>query len=469
MFDGIITRHLINPDISLKTYSLRDNVLVEQEFNRDDISVLINRAKTYLIKEKNCQPGQTIFLADVLWPSYLAWFFAGAELGLNFVVSEFSVDQNNYKFVEDILFNTYGKIDFYIGVNEHRRQSDTFICRSEFIVSNTALNYPDQSQGNTIWATPDTVLIQATTSGTTGEPKVIKHNHQLFFGLMDRNAKVYGLDNNNRCLHTKILHHGSVIGVYFLPTMKHCRYHYWLNFKDYAIMTEVIQKERIDKVLLFYDMIDNLYHTFNKKVHDDLTMFVLGPTKPSYLQKFVGMFKYQIVSIFGCTETSGPLFLQYFTPSNYRSKLPIDFGLPLDDFYKITVDKEFLTVTMPDGSVVVTGDKFKVDKSFLFLGRGNLYRIKGIKIYPNEINRAIEKFLSTESAVDFDLAVDQEKELLYLRTNKQINLEELNQQLIKEINTSAEISLLVVEDRLKFMGGIKFNAQMFRKYCRTLL
>lgn len=487
----IITRHILHKNLTLTVH----RGLYEIDFYKgSDLIPLINRAKTYLIKEKQCKPGQSIFLTDVTWPSYLAWFFAGAELGLNFIVSEVPLLSNNFDIIGKRLLEKYGTIDFFIGDIRTGKAllGDTF----SDIDKNLLNDYHDESLGNVVHATPDSILIKSVTSGTTGEPKLVTHTHKLFYLLMDRNAKIYNLQTQNRCLHTKILHHGSVIGVFFLPTLKYCARHYWINPSKlpakvgfYAnmettdldldhrnilfsqILTKVINDQLIDRVLLFYDMINILFFNvdrdYNKTNKTKATLYVLSPVKKIILDKLIKEYNFELVSIFGCTESSGPLFLQVLNNENYDSIIENNFGKPLDDFYDLNIlDNQELEITMPDNNKIIPGDRFeKIGDDFYFLGRRNNFKIEGQTILTTLLVDFFESKFNMKIGHDFNLVFDQPNQKIYLRYETPIDLIQLNKELSTILGQAYKIHYQSTDPIKNFMSGIKFDADLFRKIC----
>lgn len=464
--NNLITRHLLNKDLSL---TVQTGLHQTQSCNRETLVSYINRAKTYLIKEKNCQPGQSVFLADIQWPSYLGWFFACAELGLNFVVSDLPMQQNR-TYVGQRLSKIYGKIDFYIGAGS------LGIDQSEDINNRTLEKYLDESCADEFRVEPSMTLIRAMTSGTTGEPKLAEHSHEFFYKLMLRNIDVFGFQQEHRCLHTKILHHGSVVGVYFLPSLKASAAHYWINPVPGAtsikeLLARTVNYHLIDRVLLFYDMIDYLYADADKLKNDYLDIYVLSPVKAEIVDKLVGQLGYEITSIFGCTESSGPLFLQTLTRDDYSSKDLSNFGPALDEFYQLDiVEGELLEVTMPDGSKIRTGDRFKkVGDDFIFLGRNNLFKVRGQTILTNLLVSFLESTLKRTAGHDFNLVFDQANERIFLRIDDYSNLEKLNTEIQQQLGESYCIALISNEPKSNFMSGIKFDADLFRQVCNDIL
>lgn len=473
---GLINREIINPNLVVR--SLFEITGEISQHNYQEIIQYINQAKTYLIKEKNCKEGQKVLLAMSGWPQYLVWFIACAELGMAFVVSDHP-NIENYKSVAKKL-NLYGEIDHLIGRpgSEVLNHYPSIIDR--LIKSDVIFDYKEQDCADVFWARPDSVILYATSSGTTDTPKVISYTQKFFYDLLERNAALYNLKESDRCLHTKGLHHGSVTGVYFLPTLKYCSTHYYA--KSYEESTEnqflkspnwveLIQQEKINRCLLFYNMTDHFVQVANieKKQHNNLTVYVLSKISKNHIDVIVKKFNYKIVSIFGCTETSGPLFLPEITSTNADSYDSTNFGKPLDNFYKIDLDKnEILTVTMPDGSIVSTGDKFyKVNEDYIFAGRENLYRINGSTVYLNTLIEVIEQLLQIKHTEEFDIVFDKEFEKIYIRLDFDINLDDLNHKINSVMNQKQYfISDKIIDPRIKFFAGIKFNPEEIRLRCR---
>lgn len=473
---ALINREILNPNLKIKL--LVDDPNLVSEFTYKDIIRSINQAKSYLIIEKKCKAGQKVLLATSGWPQYLVWFIACAELGMSFVVSDHPNIENSKSVAKKLTL--YGEIDHLIG----RMGSEVLTYYpnliNKLIDRDSYFTYKSQEHANTFWAIPDSIILYATSSGTTDTPKVVSYTQRFFSNLLERNAKLYNLKDTDKCLHTKGLHHGSVTGVYFLPTIKYCANHYYAKSFEEDTVEEMqgkinwvnfIQTEQINRCLMFYDMSDHFvkFADISKKTHDDLTVYVLAKITNSHVDTIVKKFGYKIVSIFGCTETSGPLFLPEINPLNADYYDPLEFGKPLDDFYGIDLDKnQILTVTMPDGNVVSTGDKFhRIKGNYIFAGRENLYRIKGLPVYLNILIEVIEHLLGTKHTEGFDIIFDKEFEKIYIRLDNDTNLDALNYDLTSIIKQKHyAISKKVVGSRNKFFTGIKFDPEIIRLRCR---
>jgi acyl-CoA synthetase (AMP-forming)/AMP-acid ligase II len=472
----MITQNIINKNLTVTSIKLSaDNLsMLKETINYTELILLINQAKHFLL-DKKCKPGQTVILCNQYWPEYLSWFFACAELGLIFVVSDYPKTEAALKKLE-----VYGEIDHIIYDICYPPGFAKF--EHKLINSKDYKTYPTTE--TPILASDDSILLLSTSSGTTGTPKVISHTHKFFYDLLERNNKIYNLKETDKCMHSKNLHHGSVTGVYFLPTIKYCSTHYhvpyrfipngspWPHGEDQFMQTRVnlIQEEKINNCLVFYEQLELLNNLLdlNKKQHTDLTFFVLSKISAHHIDNLVGKFNYTVKSIYGCTETSGPLLLPSFTPGcNLKN-----FGKQLDDHYKLTLDEDsFLTVEMPDGSVVKPGDKFTVQCSdLIFQGRSDLYRINGKVVYLDFFNETLERILNKEKEKDFDIVIDNDRDSIYIRLNADCDLDWLNNMLEKTIGLENYfISKKIIEPRLNFFSGIKFDPESIRIMCRNEL
>ena len=477
----MIDRHSICKNLSVQSLRLTNNNVEKKRSSYEDIIHLIDKCKTYLSKVKGAYRGQKVILTNFYWPEYLGWFYACAELGLSFVISDYPRSEVALKKLD-----IYGDIDWII-YDDHCPAG--FRCYQDKIIDHQEIKNitPDYSIG--IEAEPEDIILYATTSGTTGTPRVIEYTHQFFYDLMERNANLYQLKKGDKCFHSKNLHHGSVLGVYFLPTMKYCQNHYHAPFryilienqeksveeaegKLFEAWVKMIQEEQINKVLLFFNQIDvfKKYLDINSRNHDDLTAFLLTKISQDDIDVLVKKFHYTIKSIFGSTETSGPLFLPEINSQNCNCYDPRNMGEELDNFYKLNLDdKNILNVTMPCGNVVSTGDKFEISNNeWLFKGRDNLYRVNGHPIYIDILNEVISKATGLKKEVEFDVIVDSDKNQIYIRSDVELNLNNLNQTIFSELGLGYYyISKQITGIRSKFFSGIKFDPQSIRMICRN--
>lgn len=471
----IITRDIIADNFSIKVLNPDG---IENTVDKDFIIRAINGAKSYLIKEKNVKPGQKIIIIHNAWPDYVVWFFAAAELGLSFVVSDYPRLNNSVSVQKKL--SLYGSLDLvitYPGVEISNFFSDD---QNKIIEWNEFLTYPPE-RADEIWANEKSILIYSTSSGTTGTPKVIKHSHEFFYRLAKRNAALYNLSLDDRCLHSKSLHHGSVTGVYFLPTIMSCSHHFHTRIhpKTPALpWVRWAEKHNINRLFLMQETIEQFSFNITPSIKNQgkKFLYILSKIDDNSIQKIIYRGGYRISSIFGCTETSGPLFLPTWSHKTKRAILTHYMGKPLDDFYKLTLnDKNLLEVTMPDGEVVCTGDRFEIiDNQWIYRGRENTYKINGVPLYLDLLIDCLENFFKKNHGDFFDLVIDSEHDMIYIRLNSPYKLYKINEHIKKQIvsqddsNNPYIIHKQIIGPRSDFITGIKFDPEEIRIRCRQI-
>lgn len=481
---NLITREILHPDLTVncKVYfkNRNEKINIVKKVTRKEISNDINRAKAFLIQEKKFKRGDKVVLGTSYWPEYLVWFFAVAELGGSFVVSDSPAVYNTK--VIDYRLSLYDKIDHFIYGCQHQSFSslaDVYINELDYV------NYqPVKYISKMRLCEPDDILLYSTSSGTTSIPKVVSHTHEFFFQLMIRNKKVFLLNEEDRCLHSKNLHHGSVLGVYFLPTINYCKSHYWQvistdddwvdNFIDF------IKKYKINRCLLYSNQhLDMISSKLSKNTSSHCIKFnLLSGFSSSTIDHIVGKCKHEIISIFGCTETSGPTFLLNLNADNYSTRKYNNFGTPLDNFYDIFLDNDqLLNVKMPDGTVICTGDQMEIiNGEYHHLRRASGMKINDVPIYQDLLAAALNNFcvpnstIKLKHAVNYDLCLDSDKKLIYIRSDFDLDLRDINRYIETNLETTSyNISYILVDKREKYLGGIKLDAEKLRRDCRLRL
>lgn len=473
-----ITQKILNDDFNLKVLLPSGKLY---PYNRDFIIRCVNGAKTYLIKEKKVKPGQKIILINNAWPFYIIWFLAAADLGLSFVVSDYPKLSNSFSTQKKL--SLYGSIDYVIGNADQDIWHYFIDSESQRIDFEDYFTYSDEYKDE-FWATENSVLIYSTSSGSTGTPKVISHTHEFFYQLAKRNVHLYNLQSYDKCLHSKGLHHGSVTGVYFLPTIIACNHHYYGEIHNEnaippSVWTKMIQDEKISRLFLMNDTLDSFSQNLDceRRKHNNLDVYVLSSITQDSIDNIVRKNKYSIHSIFGCTETSGPLFLQTITPQNVESFERVNMGPLLDHFYHIELNSDnILQVRMPNGDIVSTGDRFSIKNgNYYYEGRTGLYRIGETTIFFNLLIEAVENFLRKSHQTFFDLVIDKEAKKTWIRVDEEINLKRLNKFLKKNIIVppyqfleTYMIHGQIVGSRQQFITGIKFDPEEIRIRCRQI-
>ena len=220
MQNTLITREIINKNIKYSGYDTTDILYDYDYLNRE-----IDKFKNILLKYK-LSPGNNCynFLRGI---DSVALFFACSELGISTAVTDVTwntmmlyFDKTDYIdaktkaispidvcFVDDYSWN---KIQ-----TEDKSREKMFHQLARMTIKYDAECENDYTPNKSILADENSILIKCNSSGTTGTPKSIVHNHSYIKALSERNAKsFYG-----GVMATRRFHHGSSFATFFLPSL----------------------------------------------------------------------------------------------------------------------------------------------------------------------------------------------------------------------------------------------------------
>lgn len=449
----ILTREIINQNIEFIDYS--NNKFLES-YNYNHLCELIDAFKNLLQYTYKCQKGESILLAIKASKVQIGFVIAAAELGLSIVIVDYERHSEwaNVDYVDP-------KTSLLLPINYFILDHDTN-SKIEFlkaVSTNTIIlndHKLDFTKNNSIWCDSDTEIMRCTSSGTTGTPKVIRHSHNFIHALIHRNAKLFegavGMGYN--------LQHGSSFATYFFPALvsksvtKFVNYKYCNNlhvkydvnhlvFPNTYLITRFLQESPIRKT--------------------KLTIHTLSYIKKEWLQ-YLNKKITDVISIFGSNETSGPVFINKASNTNF-SETAFE---KLDNFYGIQLDdSNSLLVTLPIyNKTIFTNDVFvKHNNNYIHQGRNDFIRINDKEINYEKCKSYVSKLLNA------DLILDSVKNEIYLAV---WNSNEFNDDILKEINNflmsqsqgSHFISKVKILDYNQFLSGIKLDQELLRDYFR---
>jgi len=470
---NIITRDVLHPEFEITALNRdKDDNIITVYMSRQELNEKIDLAKTYLIKEFNVKKGQRVVMSMTYWPNYPIWLFACSELGMKFIISDFPKTalamekMPLYKTADIVLWDMI----YPPGYDQPQYSDRKLNC-------NVLETYNPDEIVSPVWCEPSDSIMITTSSGTTGTPKLIEHDHEFFFKMMNSDADLYGLKEDEKCWHDKNLQHGVILGVYFLPMANRCKSHYhspigWGGGEReealHRATVEKVQSEKINRIAVFFDAMEWFSDLIDitKKQHDNMKIHYIGSLKEKYFNKIAGEFGYTIIPTFGSQEVGGPVFYCEINQSNYKNWNIRTYGTPTP-FYKevTTVNDKLLRITDYKGREHFTGDRFDVENNvYTFLGRADLCRINGKTVYTYFLNSVVEEVTGLVREQSFDIVFDSEEECWYIRTDQELDLEDLNKKMEPHVDPDYySIRKQIVGPRKQFfIDGWKFSNAMVR-------
>ena len=453
MQSTLITREAINKNI--KYTGCTDNNDNDIVYDYDDLCREIDRFKN-ILQHNNAKKGQSIF-NFLRGMRSLSLFFASSELGLVTCVVDISPSSYDLHFANKEYIDAKSKsvmpINFVIvddmSLNKMGRgKKRTFYCD---LAENVILYDEDfdSSPNNTINATDESTIVKTCSSGTTGTPKSISHSHSFIYNVAKRNSKsFYG-----NVMSTKIFHHSSSFATFFLPSVladnvefihheyKRDKYRHGENFL-----------KNIDHIQLPYP---NDVRKFLEDTTSDtpnLNVYTLSKMKKSY-KKYLGKKVKDVISLFGSSETSGPIFTQNLSDDHYE----VDRFIDPDGWYDIKII---------DGKLNLTGDKFECndDGSYKFLGRDDVVTIGGQDISLLTINQQANKLIG-----DCHVTLDTKFQKVYLCVwNDEDDLSKQIEEFTSLYSLDIEVKTFSKDYSVNFYCGIKIDNESIRDHFRWL-
>jgi len=450
----IVTRELIN-----KSITFRDSPNADCPYNFTDLSKDIDAYKNLLQHKYNAVEGQSVLIGEQSGRMQLALVFACLELGLTITIVDYGRKDNFQTDYFDPKTTLLLPIHFFVLSTSGTTNKFAFfndVCETTIVMTEETLDYtPNQ----TLNATPSTMLLKCTSSGTTGTPKIVHHTHEFIFALVMRNAIMFdgviGQAFN--------LSHGSSLATFFLPTLFSENVTDYINF--YLPDTEnVLEKYSIDHLMLPYpDIIEVFVGQYKKSIHSGINLYSLTYIRDEWKEYIHDGKVNDIISFFGSNETSGPTLINRVSYNDFNHKL----YRKVDDFYELEIRNTELIVTLPTyRTPIETKDEFVSDgETFLHLGRNDMHRINGRFFMESAYQRVVKGRLNGE------LVFDSVHNRIYLAVwetddNLDTKINEIQKELKKRSENDHYISKYKVLSYEDFLSGIKLDQELLREYFR---
>ncbi len=432
---------------------MKHNRIRDYDYLREDI----DRFKNILV-DQGAVAGQTVFnfYKD---SRIISSFIACCELGLITCVcdiAESTVDLYWQMKHIDAKNKSISPINFVL--NDERTIRDDTKTKMYLELAETVIQYDkdyDCSYNDTINATNDSVLMKCCSSGTTGTPKSISHTHSFMYELGKRNSK----DFYGGVMYTRLFHHGSSFATFFLPALMGTKVErIYININRFLreVKNNIVEEDflkDVDHIQFPYteDIIAWREQTSTK--YPSLNIYTLAKINKEW-KNDVGIFYKDMISLFGSSETSGPILIQKLSDEKFESDRFID----PDGWY----DPQII-----DGKLNLTGDRFEYndDGSYKFLGREDKVMIQGQEVSLKEINDQASDIIGSSNVV-----IDTKEQKIYLCIWGNSRGEYTHTNLTENIQKFKSKYDLDITHRIvnlfKFMCGIKVDNEAIRDHFR---
>ena len=475
-----ITRNIINDNFV--AIELQSN----KSFDKIELGDKINFWK-YILKYK-CQAKsqESIVIGNqTLDINYFAIIFASAELSLKIVIIDYirSDKFKDYDYIDpktkvlspiDIFLHDFPKDALEQLPDDYAKFSFFSKCskRAYSIYEDIdfEINEDELIEAAGIYPKPTDIIIRTTSSGTTGNPKVIEHTHEFIHAVSIRNKQIYS--SGKTAAHVKNLNHGASAAVTLFPVLasdnvtKHLIYGIDedANLNDFVAKLAPYKDEICYISFPYPYLVDKFVAASNQNriYWSELTLvtlsYILESARLAVRDKLIK----SVVSIFGATETLGPVFTNTIKADTW-DRDPRYFS-QVDDFYNIQLsDEGTISITPPVyNTATKTNDYFKREgEYFVHQGRSDLIRINGETINVSTINTINSTYK------DSYVVVDTLNHCLYIALWKDmLDIDVLKQKVESHFNR-IKVTKITLLEKQNFYYGIKLDNELLREYFRS--
>lgn len=325
---------MINKSILPRAFTYEDEY--GNVTTREEMCSLINRWKSLLV-ERGAKRGNSLGISLVfVSPNHIALIFAAGELGLQLVLLDKPICKET---IPATKANLFAPIDYHVVDRflfdsvewPHYREMSERYC-SHNIMEDEIISHTEEYSG--IHGMEHDVYLCGSTSGTTGEGKIIEFTQQDCYFLALRNIDVFQFNTESVVCHTRNMHHVSCMLTFMLPSLMVSNKHYYYNiYHDLPKLFPFMRDRQVDQVFfgshfVVEDMIKtDIVFDVAPKIN------ISGYTVPEEYIDYCAKHNVEFMSHYGSVDTGIPLLLNHVTKDS--KYIPNWLGVEPDDFYEL--------------------------------------------------------------------------------------------------------------------------------------
>lgn len=265
--------------------------------------------------------------------------------------------------------------------------------------------------------TPDTVCYYTTSSGTTGDPKLLPFTHYQTVTISNEIKNYLSLSESCRPYHFKTLHHSSLFNSFALPLLNSCQTHYCGLFTSSAkeFLTTVSHKIKnygLTHFLVPYNWIRSFSAIDAVDFDNNLTLITIqGNTDQEMKDFFYRFCPKQVINYFGTSEV-GTMFISRTTAEtlgDYNPNRFVDVTSYID--YEILENQVKVKWKHIDEWYVVSDKMVKQGNAIWLYGRDLYFSVQGKQLELAQMQDFIKHRIASDN---FTLVPDYKLEKLYL-------------------------------------------------------
>lgn len=321
------------------------NFTYEDEFGRvttrEQIFDLIDRWKSLLVT-RGAERGNSLGISLVqVNLNHLALIFAAGELGLKLVLLDKPICKETIPATKAALFAPidYHVMDVYLLANEAYAEMVSRYCNTN-IMEDEILEHTSKYLDS--HGTSEDIYLCGSTSGSTGEGKVVNFTQSECLNLSRRNISVFGFTSDSVVCHTRNMHHVSCMLTFMLPSLLVADKHYYYNiYHDMQQFFPFMREKKIDQV--FFGSHFVVEDMINSDIVFDVApkINVSGYTVPEEYISYCAKHNVEFMSHYGSVDTGIPLLVNHVTKDS--EYIPDWLGREPDDYYQMILDLDWQT------------------------------------------------------------------------------------------------------------------------------